>query len=115
MRRTLLAVCLVAAASSGLHAEESAGVKKIPVADCTLPKVWMTRDYESISRDGETEKSLMPMLSKMQAFAEKAHDSTRPVGDQLSAQERADFNVLRSRMIALQYRQLIESRYQEAS
>jgi hypothetical protein len=77
MKKTLVAACLVAVAS-GLHAEESAGVKEISVADCKLPRVAGQLVYEEITRTGNMAKTMIAMLSTMQAISAKAPDSKRP-------------------------------------
>ncbi|MFL9900041.1 hypothetical protein PQR71_18120 [Paraburkholderia fungorum] len=111
MKKTLVAACLVAVAS-GLHAEESAGVKEISVADCKLPRVAGQLVYEEITRTGNMAKTMIAMLSTMQAISAKAPDSKRPIKDTLSADDLSEFSATRVRVIALQTRQIIESRYE---
>jgi hypothetical protein len=110
VKTALLAICPVAVASAAV-AEEPDDVKSLSLSDCTLPRVIMARRFESLHRNADTGKVMMPTLDGMRAISAKAKDNARPITDQLSVSDLSQFNVLRSRLIALQMRQVIESRY----
>jgi hypothetical protein len=92
-------------------AEESASVTSRKLADCTVPDVVGIKMYESDRRIADLARNTLPLLGKMQALAAKAPDPKRPVGEQLSREDNEQFGEIRSRLIALQWHRLIESRY----
>jgi regulator of RNase E activity RraB len=98
-------------AASICRAEEPASVTSRKMADCTVPDVIGVRLYESDRRVADLTPTTMPLLNKMQALVEKAHDPKRAVGEQLSGKDNEQFGEIRSRLMALQWHRLIEGRY----
>ncbi|PMS33204.1 hypothetical protein [Trinickia symbiotica] len=110
MKTTLPLFALLVIASI-CRAEEPASVTSRKMADCTVPDVIGVRMYESDRRVAELSPTTMPLLDKMKALADKAHDPKRPVGEQLSGKDNEQLGEIRSRLMALQWHRLIESRY----
>ena len=67
--------------------------------------------YESDRRVADLVPTNLPLLDKMKVLVEKAHDPKRAVGEQLSGKDNEEFGEIRSRLMAMQWRRLIESRY----
>jgi hypothetical protein len=109
--KTIFPLVALLAATSLCYAEEPASVTNKKIVDCTVAKVVMTEKYESLQRINALYPSIRLLLTEMQALAAKAHDPKRPVGEQLSGQDNEHFGELRSRLMALQWRNLIESRH----
>ena len=109
--KTAFSVIALLAATSICRAEEPASVTSRKMADCTVPDVIGIRMYESDRRVADLVPTTMPLLNKMKALVEKAHDPKRSVGEQLSRKDNEEFGEIRSRLMALQWHRLIESRY----
>lgn len=81
------------------------------MADCTVPKVVMNKSHEADGRADALYPTIRPLLLQMKALAEKASDPKRAIGDQLSAADSEQFGEVRSRLLALQWRALVEGNY----
>lgn len=110
MKAFLLFACLFGAASA-CSADEPEGTKKLASADCTVPAVVSIRRYESLQRAAATARMLTPILDQFSKLSSKAKDNSRPIGEQLSLDDLDKFGALKQRLLTLQTKQVIESRY----
>jgi hypothetical protein len=94
-------------------AEEPASVTSRKLADCTVPEVVSIESYEANRRAADLAPAILPLIDKMKALANKAPDPKRSVGEQLSGKDNEEFGEIRSRMMTLQWHELIESRYEK--
>lgn len=109
MKTTVALLALIFA--SLCAAEEPASVTSRKMADCTVSDVIGVKMYESDHRSAALAPSILPLLNKMKALADRASDPKRAVGDQLSGKDNEEFGEIRSRLMALRWRQLVESNY----
>ncbi|MGN6083160.1 hypothetical protein [Trinickia sp.] len=109
--KTALPLLALVIAASICRAEEPDSVTARKMADCTVPAVVGIKMYEADQRIADLVPTTMPLLTRMQALVAKAHNPKQPVGEQLSGEDNEEFGEIRSRLMTLQWHQLIESRY----
>jgi len=100
-RKTAIVTCaLIGLCTAGSHAE------------CIVEEQLLKTKLDAIARAGELAKQQKPLLEEQEKIlTTKAKDPTRPVGDQLSAQDLGRFSELEQRLKAIQLQQLLESNY----
>jgi len=105
----VIAAC-VAGVSNSVEAAPS-DLSTLSPAECTVPAVVGTLRYESLQRSAKLGKATLPVLEGIEKLSSSVKDNSRPVGEQLSPSDLGQFGSLRQRLLTLQVKQLIESRY----
>jgi hypothetical protein len=105
IRATAGAVLLLASIPIDAHAQRTPQV----ATDCTVEQAVYAVYFQTLERSAELSKQQRPILNGLKTINEKARDPNRPVGEQLSRSDVAEFARLQQRSETGQLYILLES------